>query len=151
MRQPCAQKRSLCATGIPVSGPAGYSSTPTISFGSGQGGSTHPRSTTLTGLAPGTYTVNETTLAPYAPQSAQTVTITLPSCSGSASFANNFGPASAQVRKVTVPAGSEAGWVMTLTGPGTPAGGESVTTTGTGYTPFTTVLQEGSYTVTETP
>jgi hypothetical protein len=136
---------------FPVSGPAGYSSTPTISFGSGQGGSTHPRSTTLTGLAPGTYTVNETTLAPYAPQSAQTVTITLPSCSGSASFANNFGPASAQVRKVTVPAGSEAGWVMTLTGPGTPAGGESVTTTGTGYTPFTTVLQEGSYTVTETP
>jgi hypothetical protein len=136
---------------FPVVGPGGYSSSPTISFSSGQGGSSHPRSTTLTGLAPGSYTVNETTLAPYAPQSAQTVTITLPSCSGSASFANNFGPASAQVRKVTVPSGSEAGWVMTLTGPGTPVGGESVTTTGTGYTPFTTTLQEGTYTVTETP
>ena len=39
---------------------------------------------------------------------------------------------------------------MTLVGPGTPAGGETVTTTGAGYIPFTTVLQEGNYVVTET-
>lgn len=135
---------------FPVTGPGGYSSSPTITFGTGDGGSLNPKSTTLTGLAPGTYTVAETTLAPYAPQSSQDVTLTLPTCSGTAPFTNRFGPASAQVRKVTVPAGSEAGWVMTLTGPGTPAGGESVTTTGTGYVPFTTQLQEGSYTITET-
>jgi hypothetical protein len=134
---------------FPVTGPS--SASPTITFGTGDGGALHPKSVTLTGLAPGTYTVNETTLAPYAPQSPQTVTITLPTCSGAATFTNNFGPASAQARKVTVPAGSEAGWVLTLTGPGTPVGGESVTTTGTAYVPFTTQLQEGSYTITETP
>jgi hypothetical protein len=61
-------------------------------------------------------------------------------------------PATAQVKKVTIPAGSEAGWDMTLNGPGTPAGGETVTTTGTGFIPFTTELQDGgSYTITETP
>jgi hypothetical protein len=135
---------------FPVTGPDSYSSSPTISFSSGQGGSLNPRSTTLTGLAPGAYTVAETTLPPYIGQDSQPVTITLPSCSGSASFANNFGPASAQVRKVTVPAGSEAGWVMTLNGPGIDAPGESVTTTGTAYVPFTSVLEEGAYTITET-
>ena len=61
-------------------------------------------------------------------------------------------PATAQVKKVTIPAGSEAGWDMTLNGPGTPSGGETVTTTGTGFIPFTTPLQDnGSYTITETP
>lgn len=136
---------------FPVSGPTAVSPSPTISFGTGDGGSSNPKSTTVTGLAPGTYTVSENTLPPYAPQSAQTVPIVLPNCSGSATFTNNFGPASAQARKVTVPAGSEAGWVLVLTGPGTPAGGEQVTTTGTGFVPFTTVLQEGSYTITEVP
>lgn len=134
---------------FPVTGPAGYSSSPTISFSAGQGGSLNPRSTTLTGLAPGSYTVNETTLSPYSPQTAQVVTIDLPSCSGSATFTNNFGPASAQVRKVTVPAGSESGWEFVLSGPGTPVGGEHVTTTGTGYVVFGTVLEEGAYTITE--
>jgi len=134
---------------FPVTGPGAYSSSPTISFGTGQGGSLNPRSTTLTGLAPGSYTVNETTLSPYAPQSPQTVDLTLPTCSGSATFTNNFGPASARAQKVTVPAGSESGWQLVLTGPGTPAGGEVVTTTGTAYVPFTTVLEEGAYTITE--
>ena len=61
-------------------------------------------------------------------------------------------PATAQVKKVSIPAGSEAGWLMTLNGPGTPSGGESETTTGTGFIPFTTQLQDGgSYTITETP
>jgi hypothetical protein len=59
--------------------------------------------------------------------------------------------ATAQVKKVSDPAGNEAGWVMTLTGPGTPSGGEVVTTTGTGFIPFATQLQDGgSYTITET-
>jgi hypothetical protein len=55
------------------------------------------------------------------------------------------------VQKVTNPAGSEAGWTFTLTGPGTPPGGEQVTTTGTDPVVFQTVLQEGPYTITETP
>jgi hypothetical protein len=64
---------------------------------------------------------------------------------------NTPNPATAQVKKVTDPAGYEAGWVMTLNGPGTPSGGETVTTTGTGFLPFTTQLQDGgSYTITET-
>jgi hypothetical protein len=54
------------------------------------------------------------------------------------------------VKKVTNPVGSEAGWEMTLTGPGTPVGGEKVTTSGTGFVNFATVLQEGSYTIAET-
>jgi hypothetical protein len=134
---------------FPVTGPS--SASPTITFGQGDGGVLHPKSVTLTGLAPGTYTVNETTLPPYQAQVSHSVPINLPSCSGSTTFTNNFGPARAQARKVTVPAGSEAGWDLTLTGPGTPVGGELKTTTGTSYVLFATVLQEGSYTITETP
>ncbi|PYE54735.1 MSCRAMM family protein [Deinococcus yavapaiensis] len=120
--------------------------TPTISFAAGE----TSKSVTVSNLAPGTYTVKEDAATGWAAQSDQTAAIALPSCSGSVSFANVVPPASAKVRKVTLPAGSEAGWEMTLTGPGTPAGGEKVTTTGTGSVTFTTALQEGSYTITET-
>jgi hypothetical protein len=60
---------------------------------------------------------------------------------------------------VTDPAGNEAGWDFTLTGPGTPAGGETKTTVAddpgtpnvdeTGLAIFATSLEEGSYTITE--
>lgn len=134
-----------------VTGPGGYTASPTITFNTGHGGGSDVHTATLSGLMPGSYTVHERTLAPYAPQSDQVVPITLPTCSATATFTNTFGPAVAQARKVTVPAGSEAGWVLTLNGPGTPAGGESLTTTGTGYVVFTTALEEGAYTITETP
>ncbi len=104
-------------------------------------------------LAPGTYTVKEVGSASgkWDAQADKVKAINLPSCSGSVSFANTLTAAHAKVKKVTNPAGSEAGWEMTLTGPGTPAGGEKVTTTGTGFVAFATDLQEGSYTITETP
>ncbi len=97
-----------------------------------------------------TFTIVEQASAPWATQANQVMTVTLPNCSGTSTFNNTFGPATAQVRKVTVPAGNEAGWTFTLTGPGTPALGESVTTTGAGYVGFTTSLEQGSYTITET-
>jgi hypothetical protein len=121
--------------------------TKTITFNVGDGASA--KTATFTGLTPGTtYTVHEVPSSyGYGPASDQNVTVTLPSCSETVSFANQHGPATAQVKKVTDPAGSEAGWKFTLNGPG---GGETVTTTGTGYISFATALQEGSYTITET-
>jgi hypothetical protein len=138
-----------------ITGPGGYSAIRTISFGTGEGGSGSPKSVTILGLAPGIYTVHEQTLAPWAVLSDQVVDLSaspsgvVSNCSGTATFANRLGPASAKVLKVTVPAGHEAGWVFRLTGPGTPVGGETVTTTGASFVFFTTVLQEGSYTITE--
>jgi hypothetical protein len=122
---------------------------PTISFAA----TDTSKSVDVTNLAPGTYTVKETgsTSGKWTLQADKVKTISLPSCSGSVSFANAFGPAAAKVKKVTLPAGSESGWEMTLTGPGTiPVSGEKVTTTGTGFVSFLTSLQEGSYTITET-
>jgi hypothetical protein len=120
--------------------------TPSISFAAGD----TTKSVDVTGLTPGSYTVSEDPTTGWAPQNAQTKAINLPSCSGKVTFANVLSPATAKVKKVTVPAGSEAGWEMTLSGPGTPVGGEKVTTTGTGFVNFATLLQEGSYTITET-
>lgn len=122
---------------------------PSISFSAGQ----TSKHVDVSNLAPDTYTVKEKGSASgkWDAQADQVKAIDLPSCSGSVSFSNTFGPAAAKVKKVTNPAGSEPGWEMTLTGPGTPAGGEKVTTTGTGFVNFATVLQEGSYTIAETP
>lgn len=107
-------------------------------------------SITLTGLEPGKYSVHEETPpSPWVAPSDQSVDLSLPSCSGSVSFANTFAPATAQVAKVTNPAGSEAGWTFTMKG--SDGSTESVTTTGTGYQPFTTQLVDGvTYTITET-
>jgi hypothetical protein len=122
---------------------------PSISFAAGE----TSNSTTVTGLAPGTYTVSETGSASgdWPLPGDQSVAITLPSCAETVTFVNTFGPASAQAQKVTLPAGEEAGWTFILTGPNTPAGGEQVTTTGAGAVAFTTELIEGTYTITEVP
>jgi hypothetical protein len=58
--------------------------------------------------------------------------------------------ATATFTVVTLPAGSEAGWAFTLVGPGTPAGGEKLFTTGPGPTTFTTKLAPGLYTIAQT-
>jgi hypothetical protein len=130
-----------------VTGPGGYTSAPTITFGPGDGGTLDVKSTTLTGLAPGSYTVAERTLAPWAPQPPETVPINLPSCGDSVRFSNTFGLASARVQKVTVPAGSESGWTFNLLRDGVQV--SSGTTSGTGFVPFGFALIEGSYTVVE--
>jgi hypothetical protein len=119
---------------------------PSISFAAGE----TSKSITVSGLAPGKYTVKEVPKAGWATQPDATTTITLPTCSGEVSFTNLNNPAAARVKKVTVPAGNEAGWTFTLDGPGTGPGGESKTTSGAGFVTFDTVLEEGNYTITET-
>jgi hypothetical protein len=135
----------VCA-GTGACGSGNAVASPSITFTAGE----TEDSVDVTGLAPGTYTVHERTTSGWAPRDDQVQAITLPSCAETVTFNNGFAPANAQVRKVTIPAGSEAGWEFTLTGPNTPSGGEVVTTTGTGFVDFTTVLEEGSYTITET-
>lgn len=132
-----------------ISGPNGFNETASIEFGPGETND----SVTLTGLVPGNYSVTETGSASgeWDIQPAQNTTINLPNCAGAVNFHNTFEPASAEVAKITIPAGEEAGWEFTLNGPGTPAGGETVVTTGVGFVDFNTELQEGSYTITETP
>jgi hypothetical protein len=127
-----------------VTGPGGYSSHPTISFAAGQ----TSKSTTLTGLAPGTYNVGEQDQTGWTHQSGQSADLSLPTCSGSVSFVNDVDPATARVRKDTVPDGAEAGWSFTLHGPNSLS--ETVTTTSDGYVAFASALGEGSYTITET-
>ena len=120
--------------------------TPSLTFEAGD----TDKSITIDNLAPDEYTVSEDAATGWLPQDPQTVDITLPNCSGTATFTNDFGPASASAIKLTNPKGAEADWAMTLNGPGTPSGGEEVLTDSTGSAPFTTQLQEGSYTITET-
>jgi hypothetical protein len=117
---------------------------PSVTFTAGQ----TSKDITVPNLPLDTYTVKEDTASGWKPQDDQTVGLT--GCTAGVEFDNQNAPAVAQVKKVTDPTGYEAGWVMTLNGPGTPSGGETVTTTGTGFVPFTTSLQEGSYTITET-
>jgi uncharacterized repeat protein (TIGR01451 family) len=121
--------------------------TPSVSFAAGD--TSH--SVTVDGLNPGNYTVSENTAAGWDPQPSQPVGITLPSCSGSVTFHNTVPPAHANAVKITNPGDFTSGWDMTLTGPGTGSGGETVTTDNTGTASFTTGLQEGNYTITETP
>lgn len=137
----------LFSGGLPIASTATPLTTQTISIPSGTTGHT-----TFTNLTPGIYSVHEALPAgsPWTQQPDQSATITLPTCSGSVSVTNSFSPASATVQKITVPSGHESGWTFTLTGPGTGTSGESVTTTGATAIPFTTALQQGAYTVTET-
>jgi hypothetical protein len=132
--------------------------TVTIDFVAGE----TSNSATVTGLLPGElYSVSETAstpgfaLNPSTP-SPQTVEIFLPECTDELTFDNLAGvEAPPEVCKVTVPPGFEAGWEFTLEGPGCPVPGFpeacSLTTSGADCEPFPFVLQEGSYTITETP
>ena len=128
-----------------VSDGHGASLPASVAFAAGQ----TSQSTTLSGLAVGTYTVHEAPQAGWAVQPDRTVVAVAATCAATASFANTVVPASATVQKITVPAGHEAGWGFILSGPGTPANGEKVTTNGSGAVAFSTPLQEGDYTITE--
>ena len=139
--------------------------TPSFDFTAGE----VQEQTTITGLAPDTYTVVEGSCGGLVPAggNSQTVDLTLPSgstvadCVDTVTFTNIVGEGSAvaEVDKVTLPTGFENGWDMTLSGPGT-NGGVMLTTAdsvpgsferfadanlGTDF-----LLQEGSYTITET-
>ncbi|GAA1910016.1 MSCRAMM family protein [Nocardioides marmoribigeumensis] len=126
--------------------------TPSVTFTAGEFNKLLPA---ITGLAPDQYTVSEVTNPPYVAQTDQSATLDgfLPNgCSGELTFNNRYGPATAKATKLTVPDtdGLAAGWVFTLSGPGTGATGEAATTDANGVATFTTPLQEGTYTITET-
>jgi hypothetical protein len=125
---------------------------------------------TVSGLAPDVYYVTEDTATGWNPQSpSANIDLSVQSngtltCSSGVTFTNTFGPAVARAVKATTPAGSENGWSMCLTGPGTEGftgGKECVTTAAVdtdndpntpavnGIADFTTALQQGSYTITE--
>lgn len=108
----------------------------------------------VTGLAPGTYVVHEDANTPYPAQDSAATTITLPSCSGTATLTNAAAPAAARVRKFTLPAGSGS-WVFTLTGKdanGVNFSEQKTVAADTGYVLFSTPLEfdGGTYTITET-
>lgn len=127
--------------------------TPSVTVPGGAGTSTVYSSTPLTGLAPGTYTVNEPAQGAYGAQTAN-ATITLPSCSGSVAFNNVAAPAHARVQKITAPS-SASMWQFTLSGPdvGTTGTETKSATAGAGYVDFTSALDTdgATYTITETP
>jgi hypothetical protein len=122
---------------------------PSITFAANQTELT----TSVGNLAPGNYTVTEDTASGWLPQNPVSVDlsgISTATCGASASFVNEYAPATAHAVKVTDPSGNEGGWVFTLSGPDTPAGGEQATTNASGKAGFTTALQEGSYRIAET-
>lgn len=123
----------------------GNSTPATISFVAGQTSG----NAILSGLAAGAYTVHQNPVAGWTAQPDQTYTAAVPTCASTVTFNSTVAPASASVQKITVPAGNESGWSFTLNGPGAPAGGETVSTTGAGALGFATALQEGAYTITE--
>jgi hypothetical protein len=123
---------------------------PSITIPGGVGATTDV-STTVSGLLPGSYTVDELASGVYPAQSA-TATITLPSCSGSVSFANDVAPAGARVEKITVPS-SGTTWSFTLSGPDVGVSGTETVSAiaGDGYVNFTSALNTdgATYTITE--
>ena len=118
--------------------------TPTITFNAGD----TDKSATVSDLPPDTYTVSEDPEAGWQAQPDIDVDLTGTKCSGTASFENTPSPASARVKKVTVPAGFEADWSFDLYKGNTFL--ETATTTGTGFVNFTSQLDEGTYSIVET-
>jgi hypothetical protein len=125
-----------------VSGPSG-DKTASISFGAGE----INNSVSIPGLMPGSYTISEVPQTGWVVQPPQNITISLPSCSGSVSFTNSADPAAARVKKVSVPAGFEAGWSFTLRKDGTFV--ETISSSGAGFEDFAAALGEGNYTISE--
>ena len=88
-------------------------------------------------------------MAPWASQANQVQTITLPNCPA-VNVQQHLRAGHSPGAQGEVPAGNEAGWTFTFNGPGTRPGRRDVDTTGAGYMNFTTSLEQGSYTITET-
>lgn len=156
-------------------GDATYQDSKELTFNFGDSGAT--KSVSLTGLVPDTYQVVEETvfvnaanvettgvLADATSNSRSvdlTVTDSTPICLGTAVFANKraFGPATAEVQKVTDPVlqsgDPDFKWSFTLTGPGAGIGVVAEADAGGGAVAFEAggqpfALSEGVYTVTET-
>ncbi|HXA30019.1 MAG TPA: hypothetical protein VN193_14855 [Candidatus Angelobacter sp.] len=139
-----AETASFPVTVTPQGG--GAATQATLDFAAAQ----TSRSTTLNSLPFGTYAVHEAAPTGWTAQPDQTVTLGSAQCSQSASFANAIVPAAATFQVATIPGGGEPGWTFTLVGPGTPSGGEHLTSLGTAPVAFATPLAEGLYTVAQT-
>ena len=98
-----------------ISGPGGFSDDAAITFNFGDALS---KSTTLMGLAPGTYTVHEVPQANWADHTDQVDTIALPDCAGSVSFNNSTLAPDLSILKTaddaTVTAGDPIGFAIQL-------------------------------------
>jgi hypothetical protein len=109
---------------------------------------------TVPDLASGDYVVHEVPTTGWAPRADVPISLTGPLtatpnvCGGSVTFNNSFAPPSVRAIKVTVPAGSEAGWVMTLTKPDLTT--QDVTTDANGLADFGNQSLEGAYSIAET-
>ncbi len=112
-------------------------------------------------LDDGTYQITETGTNDYPPAAIDDVVIGAGDCAAEITVDNTFGPATARVKKITVPEGSEAGWTFNLyldDGDGiqdpAPAGDDllksTVTTTDADFISFPDALvDEGDYYVLE--
>lgn len=84
-------------------------------------GGTSAGQVTVNDLDPDTYTVSETVVAGWVPAAnPQNVVLSLPNCEGEVTFTNNPATnffADVEVKKMTDPAGQEAGWTFDLAGP----------------------------------
>jgi hypothetical protein len=115
---------------------------------------------TLGGLDDGDYIIVETDAAGFTPAPNTPFTVGAGECAVSVDIENTFGPATAEVKKITVPEGSEAGWTFNLyldsdgnPGPN-PASDDTlystVTTTDANFISFPDALvDEGDYYVLE--
>ncbi|WP_417908497.1 hypothetical protein [Candidatus Electronema sp. PJ] len=130
--------------------------TPSFEFTAGE----TQEQTIISGLLPDQYTVVEGSCGGLVPDggTTQNINLNLPTCRDTVIFNNIVGEGSAvaEVNKVTMPAGLENDWVMTLNGPGT-NGGIQLITSDTNPGSFERFvipgadfhLLEGSYTITE--
>ena len=119
---------------------------PTLTFDAGE----VSKSTQVSELAPGVYTVSERSADGWLPQDSQTVDLSGAICTGSLSFANAPVPADVEAVKVTVPAGFESGWAMALyRGDDSTPLAEGVTDD-SGMIDFGSLDTEGTYTIRET-
>ncbi|WP_417606707.1 hypothetical protein [Oceanimonas baumannii] len=106
-------------------------------------------STSVSGLAPGSYNVLELATTGFTTATnPQPVSINLPDCEGEVSFVNDPIKPKARVKKVTFPAGNESGWEFTLWKNGEKIEGP-LATDGNGELNFTAMLGEGNYEVKE--
>jgi uncharacterized repeat protein (TIGR01451 family) len=141
-----------------VTGPNGFDEDLTVTILDGETSGT----ATLTGLADGDYLVVETESNGFTPVADQEFTISREVCSAELKLENTFGPATAQVFKITAPAGQEAGWEFDLALDGTVIDSGTTDATGTVIwengtpadttddTATVTLADEGTYTITET-
>jgi hypothetical protein len=111
---------------------------------------------TLGGLNDGDYIIVETDAAGFTPADNTPFTVGAGVCDVPVEIQNTFGPATARVKKITVPAGSEDGWTFNLylddnagpNGEDTPY--STVTTTDADFISFPAALvDEGDYYVLE--